>query len=270
MTEEKNVLEIQATKTPSKIRLLGLETGIEHAPTIPFADLPEGHTLEDLQKLLPHPLHQKSRITTHEQAGFVEYVKRHTNPFTQIFCGNPSERPFVTAIFDYDDQNGTPGHQHHQCTYQLPHTPDWKSWTKNNEDRMDQLAFAEFIEGQESNIVEPNGSDLLKMVLNMQARTESKFSSAQRLEDGSIQIAYEEGNNGKGMFELPAEFKLAIPVFEGGDAYEITARLRTRLRSGVLSIFYKLVRPEKRVETAYKDALEAIEKELETTIIRGH
>lgn len=270
MTTETQTLEISAKENPTQIRLLAVQTGIEHAPVVPYADLPENHILESLEDLLPHPLHHKSHVDTHEQTGFIEYTKRHTTPFTQLFCGNPSKNPFVRAIFDYNDQNGTPGHQHHTCQYPMPFTTDWQSWIKYNEESMDQLQFAEFLEDQQDNIVEPQGADLLKMVLNMQARTETNFSSAQRLEDGSIQIAYEEGNKGSGMFELPPEFKLAIPVFQGGDAYTITARLRTRLRSGNLSIFYKLVRPQKRIETAYEDALKAIETALETTIIRGN
>lgn len=270
MTTENQTLEISAKENPTQIRLLNVETGLPHAPTIPFADLPEDHTLENLAELLPYPLHHTKRINTHEQAGFIEYVKRHTTAFTQLFCGNPSKNPFVKAIFDYNDQNGTPGHQHHICEYPMPFTQDWQSWIDHNEKSMDQLQFAEFLEDQQDNIVEPQGADLLKMVLNMQARTETNFSSAQRLEDGSIQIAYEEGNNGTGMFELPHEFNLAIPVFQGGDAYTITARLRTRLRSGNLSLFYKLVNPKKRIETAYEDALKAIETELQTIIIRGN
>jgi hypothetical protein len=44
------------------------------------------------------------------------------------------------------------------------------------------------------------------------------------------------------MFE---RFAIGIPVFHGGSAWSITARLKYRMAAGKVSFFYELVRPDR-------------------------
>lgn len=57
------------------------------------------------------------------------------------------------------------------------------------------------------------------------------------------------------MFEKVA---IGIPVFWNGDAYQITARLRYRVREGKLTFWYELIRSDKTLEHATKQLIEKI------------
>jgi uncharacterized protein YfdQ (DUF2303 family) len=64
-------------------------------------------------------------------------------------------------------------------------------------------------------------------------------------------------------------FSIGIPVFWGGDAYQIDARLRYRVRDGKLTFWYELIRPDRTLEAATRTVIENIKTETGTPLFFG-
>lgn len=114
------------------------------------------------------------------------------------------------------------------------------------------------------------------IALNFKASKQVSYKGATRLQNGTVDIAYSEqvegGAGPQGKINIPETFTVSIPVWAGLDQkkYELEARLRYRVGSGTLSIWYDLNRPHKIVESAFKDTLEQVEKSMgKTPIIFG-
>jgi hypothetical protein len=110
------------------------------------------------------------------------------------------------------------------------------------------------------------------MARTLQAKTDVDFSSAVRLNNGQVQLKYTEqikGTYGNGNVDIPEEFTIAIPVYVGTPRVTIRARLRYRLVSGKLSIWYDLLRPSEVERNAFIGVLDTIKDGLKVNVING-
>ena len=64
---------------------------------------------------------------------------------------------------------------------------------------------------------------------------------------GGVQMSFVQDDDNQTLekMQLFERFSIGIPVFWNGDAYRLDARLRYRVREGVLKFWYELIRPEK-------------------------
>jgi uncharacterized protein YfdQ (DUF2303 family) len=103
----------------------------------------------------------------------------------------------------------------------------------------------------------------------MQFTSTAKFGKSIKLQNGQTQFEYVEDINGtagaKGQLTIPNQFVICLKMFEGAEAYQITANLRTRINNGVLSIWYELVRPHKTVDANTADTIEYIKSKVNCT-----
>lgn len=122
---------------------------------------------------------------------------------------------------------------------------------------MDQAAFAEFIEDNAQNIVEPSSAEILEIAQSLQVKRGVAFESGQRLADGNVQFGYREETTATagsaGQLRIPATLTLALRPFEGGEAYKVTAHFRYRLQGSALTLGFKLQEPAKIREDAFKE-----------------
>jgi uncharacterized protein YfdQ (DUF2303 family) len=140
---------------------------------------------------------------------------------------------------------------------------------------MSQIDFANWIEDNIGDITTvegmPTGAQMLEMALNFEAASEKRFKSGARLQSGGISLEYvdtdDDATRSKmAMFE---RFSLGLRVLQGGEAYEMSARLKYRIRDGGLSIWFELIRPDKVLEAATKDIVEKIKNESGFTLLLG-
>ena len=137
---------------------------------------------------------------------------------------------------------------------------------------MKQADFAKFIEDNLPDIAEPNGSDLLIISRSLEAKKKVDFESAVRLDNGETQFTYNEeikGTAGKGTLEIPEIFVLGIPVFHGGDAYKLEARLRYRINDGQLLMWFDLLRPERLLEDAFNQVIARVKEQLPVMLLEA-
>jgi uncharacterized protein YfdQ (DUF2303 family) len=176
------------------------------------------------------------------------------------------------AIFN-DHRGDQAGWRDDRAVFDCPLSPEWQRWTAASGKQMTQEAFATWIEDNLPDIAMPPAADMLEISRSLEAKKKVNFASGLRLSNGQHQITYEEsieGTAAKGRLMVPEVFSLGIPVLEGGDRYQVEARLRYRIADGgKLSMWYDLLRPQKVLEDAVNFVWRAIEAELSTTIWHG-
>lgn len=237
----------------------------------PIALVPNGVSLEGLEKHLPSPTRTRQRLTVLDAETFIEYVNRFSNEATAVFCNGPEGRTF-NAVIDYH-MPGLPAWGEHMATYRCPITVEWGRWKEQDRKRMDQATFAEFIEDNVKDIVQPDGqsgaptpADMLEISRTLEAKKNISFRQGTRLDNGQVQLTYNEQIDGRagetGQLNIPEQFFIGVKPFLGGDAFCVPARFRYRIQEGRLVMWYELVRADKVLEEAYT----AVRSKIKTAI----
>lgn len=222
---------------------------------------PDGEFV-DAEEFGQRPRRKQEQVTLATSDSLGHYVNKHlVKGATELYADVDTIR--VVAVLD-DSTANNPGWGVHRATLQLRHTPEWKHWLGKDNNLMAQDDFALHIEDGLNEITSPPAADMLELAQTFQANVGVTFSQAIRLADGQRQLTYSEEQTsaaGKhGQIVVPGEFELLLPCFEGGKTYEVTARLRHRLRDGRLTIGYKLVRPHDVLELAFDNELDKLAK----------
>lgn len=224
-----------------------------------------------LERFADNPRRKRAKVTLEDQDSFARYVNQHKLAFVTALFGRISEAGgSFAAIMDYHTQNvlaaegdaiETAGETarwgEHRADFTLAFTPEWLRWTKKDGVPLSQLEFAEMIEDNLPDIMEPRAADLLEIVQDLTAKKDVNFKSTLRLDNGQVGLVYDETiSTGKrdGQIDLPREFTLSIAPFRGSPAVGIKARLRFRINDGVLEFVYRLNQPNKVLETAFDGA----------------
>lgn len=224
--------------------------------------VPEGARLQivDLVKYQERPprLLGESKAATVES--FVDLVKLHEGDSTTIWI-DLAGTPAIVAVFN--DNAAESGWGDHRVTLALQVTDEWKHWSSRDGVQMDQEAFAEHLEDGVQEIVKPDAATMLEIAQSIHATVNATIRSGKRLDNGSVQVQYDEEIDGSagqsGELEIPQEFELAIAPFLGEDTYKVMARLRYRINRGKVTLGYRLERPDAIVV----DALERIKEKLD-------
>lgn len=208
------------------------------------------------------PVRKTGDYTFTETDSLIGYLAKHGRDETEVWGSDKSGT--IRAVIDAHDE-ATPGHEMHTATLRLTHTQDWQEWTKSSGRAMTQVEFAEFIEDHLPNIVEPSAGDMLTIAQSLEAKKSVDFKASTRLQDGNIGLQWEETTTaragGKGQLEIPQRFALGIQVYEGMDAWRITARLRYRIHEGGrLTLSYILDRPDDARREAFSEAVAKVQE----------
>jgi len=199
---------------------------------------------------------------------FAAYVNKYCQEDTLVSI-DTGDRPTVQALIDYHSLSDVK-----LCKHRVNFSPrlskDWLVWTKRNTYKMSQYEFALFVEDQVDVISDPSGAEMLDIATKFKVIRKAHFSKGVNLNSGEIQFTFNSANE-KGTIEVPAEFKIVVQVFEYGEHYELTARLRYRLTDDELIMWYELKRPDLALDKAIESLDAGICKSLDkrVTIIWG-
>lgn len=193
-----------------------------------------------------------TRVSTAES--FIEYLDKHGISGETEVTGRPEAACFKATIDAGTDR--LPGWTEHNVLLQLRETPEWERWKYQSGNFYGQECFAEFIEDNAVNIVEPSSAEILEIVSSLQVRLGVDFESATRLATGDVQFGYRDARTGAsagaaGRLSIPERFALALRRFDGGETYKVEALFRWRLRGKDLSLGYKLQNAEKITTDAF-------------------
>lgn len=235
---------------------------------IPYHIIPEGYKFESLESTLQAPSRKRGTIKLRDAKSFIAYFKKHQ--MGSCIYGTVKPARFVALLDDH--RNDEPGWREHRAIYECPLSAEWQTWQAGNRKPMKQAEFAQFIEDNLPDIVEPSGADMLEISRTLEAKKKINFASGIRLSNGQQELTYEEeiqGTASKGKLQIPELFTLGISVLEGGARYKVEARLRYRIDGGNLVMWYDLLRAHKVHEDAIMEVWRAIQSETKTDIFHG-
>ncbi len=229
----------------------------------------EWQTVDISDQHREQPRRSRGTVDVHDGASFALAVQQRG---TAVVYADEEKLTLVAVL--NDDFDGAPGWRDHRVGLALRSTSEWKGW-KGGQGLGDQQRFAERIEDGGPEIVDPAAAVMMEMAQTFHASVDTKFRSGTRLSTGQTQFLYEEDVKGTagaepGTITIPETFTLGVAPFIGAQPYEVTARLRYRLRAGDLQIGYFLVRPEDVERDAFLAVLADVAAAMpDTAFVRG-
>lgn len=233
-----------------------------------YCVVPPGYQVESLERFRSTPFRKTAKVTLDEAESFIRYFNAHATESSNIY-GQVDPPLFVGVI---DDDGEAAGWKQHRVEYTCPYSKEWAAWKSRDGQGMSQQEFAEFIERNLPDIVEPPGADMLEISRSLQAKKKVNFSSGLRLANGQQELSYEEeiqGTSAKGKLQIPETFQIGVRVLEGGSPYAVQCRLRYRIKDATLVMWYEMVRPHKVLEDAVQEVCDLIERDTTKLIYRG-
>lgn len=234
--------------------------------------LPPGWTHQRLKQdesLLEAPRRTMRTVEAWELSGLISYVNRFKTDKTALYCTH-DKSPSVTARID-DHQKAGPAHAGHICQFPCPVTEEWGRWTGATGKPLDQQKFAEFMEDNIRDIIEPTGAEFMTAITNLSVKRNLEFKSGTRLSDGQVQFAYIETDGAQGQAVVPQKITVGLPIFMGvPKRYAIDARVKYRLeKDGKLILWFELDRPDLSRAAAYAELLQTITEQTGLEIHRA-
>lgn len=232
--------------------------------------LPPGWTMEekDDSKYLPAPKRKIARVKLSDTDSFIDYIKRHGSLATcTVWCiadYKAGKVGFTGIINDHGEQENEPAWRDHRATFSPEFSEEWIRWVGKNKHQFNQVEFAAFIEDNMKDIAgvdgSPTGAQMLEMAISFEANQDMRFKSAIRLQNGGVQMSFVQDDDAQTLQKMQVfdRFSIGLPVFWNGDAYQIDARLRYRVRDGKLTFWFELIRQDKVLEAATKTLIETI------------
>lgn len=266
-------MDQQATSTAQALVEYGKdaikETTIGGIPTVIIPNNSSVHTFEDLiDERLEKPRTIKQNFSALSIDSFIQYYNRFASEHSTIFAD--TEEGKIIAVLDYHQGQTDADWKRHTIVYTCPLTKEWKKWMAHNNEKMEQIEFALFIEDHQRQITNPNGSVMLQIATSLKAKSEVEFKSNMRLDNGETQFTYHENIDGtagnKGQLTIPEVIQLALRPFQNGSPYAIEARFRYRVQSGKLRLWYTLQQPD----ICYEDAVTDLIQKVKDGIQIGH
>lgn len=283
--DTKNIAETLAAELPKpEVLFIDQPNETERAGSVTHIALPKGFTVvkSDNEALLANPRRTAATATLSDEASFTDYVKRHAEPRSTVWCGFNPQNSFLefTAVFDEHDK-GLAGWRAHKAVYKPALSAEWSVWTTHNKQSKSQTAFAEFIEQNEGDILSlegmPTSLQMMKLATEFEARAEQRIKSTVRLQSGGVRLEYI-ADPDKGTVEAMQvfdKFAIGVPVFwtvpkagESVQAYPVKARLRYRLGNGGVTFHYELIRPDLVHQQAAKELIDRIRSAIGETPLR--
>jgi len=213
---------------------------------------------------------KRGRPVVRDAASFLAYWAKHHDDASEVYAD--VEQLSVTAVLDAHSAD-EPGFAEHRLTLTLRRTKAWEEWTSLDGKLLTQDQFANFLEDHLPNLVEPDAATMLEIAQSIKATTKAEFQSSSRLQSGERKFVFTEdvkaSAGSKGDLSIPEVFKIAVPPFEGADAYSMTARFKYRLDRGELHLGFKLEQPEERAKAAFADVLAAIAEDITVPVLNG-
>lgn len=179
-----------------------------------------------------------------EPASFIDYLIKFKSS-TAICRASLSERR-VVAVLDYHGQArmgetdaAVPGRGKHVVTLSCAYDDDYAKWRKVLGGYLGQQEMITFIEDMIHTIAEPAAADLLEAFSDVEIERAVKFKSRRNDKNGNVTFTYEEvdGETKRiGSFTMPDHVTIVAPIFQGGIAVALVAKVRVRMEKGDLQI----------------------------------
>jgi uncharacterized protein YfdQ (DUF2303 family) len=217
----------------------------------------------------------RGTATLHELDDFIKHVERFKVESTSVFVDRNPSTPSMLAVYDYHN-NQEPDFCVHRAVYPFPLADQWVAWTKQSGKSMGQAEFAAWLEEHLADVADPTlagetakafaglfdcrfagHSKLLELSRGLAVHVDERVVQAVNLASGEGSIQYDTSHkDDKGApMKVPGAFLLGLPVFRGGELYQVPVRLRYRTSGGGISWSFSLHRADAVFDDAIKGAV---------------
>lgn len=240
-----------------------------------FVNVPPGYTHKDITDLVEKasatPNRKRGTVHLQDIDSLIAYAGDQNVAGLGYIYANTEART-ITAVFN-DHRHALAGWRDHRAVFTAELTPEFELWKAKNKCPMGQAEFSEFLEDNIADLQGPEGQNLLTVATTIQASTGINFSSARRLQDGQTQLTYNETIDAKagadGALKIPQVFELGLRLFKNGSGYKLKSRLKYRLASGQVKFWYELDRPERVLEAAFDEYVQAVREKSGYAVLIG-
>lgn len=244
---------------------------------------------------LPNPERRRGTASFQELGSFIAHANRFKAPESAVFAEPSPQAPKLTTVLDYhlagaDEDRIKARHGEHRGVYHFPLADEWKTWRGADAKTMNQAQFAEFIEANILDVVDPASAGdgaklfalntgctfaspaaLMTLSRGLAVTVDSKVTNAVNLATGEGQLSYAEEHRDAGgqSLKVPGALLIAVPVFRSGFAYQIPVRLRYRVKDGNVTWTLAMYRPERYFDDAFMGACERVREETALPLFVG-
>ena len=279
---------------PAVVRLEHPDEDSSLAATVLITSCAGGTTVSSIKKLLdeyrtePERRTGTAKLTTVES--FIAHVKRFADNASVVFAS--AEPLALVAVLDYHERGsaGRPRFGTHRSVYEFPISDEWTAWQGSDGKAMPQGDFARFIEDRLADVADPakvgprgkefldlfrvqlaSASKLLELSRGLTVHVGEKTTNAINPATGETTMHFVAEHTEKSgeAVKVPGAFLIGIPVFRGGELYQLPVRLRYRVQSGQVLWFYNLHRVEAVWDAAIDDACDQVAKATGLPLLHG-
>lgn len=303
---QKNIVETTA-ELVTELSQVEVKTVEYEEIKAPFAVVPEGKKLQNLQPLLEsylgRPVRRDGVARLNDLGSFIAHANRFKGAQSALFAELPDImrnergvqcRPSIQCVFDYHAEgfDSDASYGAHKSEYGFEFSDEFLTWMGGSQNVFEsQDAFAEFIEDNIGDVVvyEEGVSDkldeyaamigckfaspsrLMELSRGLAVHVNERVTQKVNINTGERELVYEADHNGEGggKLEVPNAFLLAIPPFKNGAIYSVIVKLRYRVRNGGVRWSFELFRIRNVIESAFTEACARAHDETGLPIFQG-
>lgn len=243
----------------------------------PTLVVPEGYKAVPLESAVynEHSEFPERRVAipvVTDAASFIEYWKLWEDDGSRAFADR--DKGLIVGILDYHlpGSERKPRWGKHRVHLTLKKSAEWATWLKQNKEPMSQIDFATFIEDNAPDITVPNAATFVEIARDMRATADIQLQSKINPTSGATQFQFVDNTKataGAQNVEVPDAFTISIPIYEGMAKIDIKARIRYRVSSGKLVLWYHLYRAEAMEREAFASVAGTIQTAIGRHVFMG-
>jgi len=206
-----------------------------------------------------------------EVDSFIAYLKRWGSERTVIYADTAQLK--LTAVLDEHPAGACEtAWRQHRAVYSCPRAAEWLAWTGQAERPLSQTAFGDWIETRLEDLVGADGfpkpTEMLTIARQLHVKTKGEFRRDINPTNGDS-ILVNKTETTSDSTQIPRAFAIAIPCFEGGDRYQIQARLRFALTDGVPVFAFTLHRCKEIERDAFGEVRAKVAEQTQMLLLAG-
>lgn len=193
--------------------------------------VPEGFRLQDITDPHALPPRIEQRVTVDDADSLIVYANRFSGRQSIIVADLDALKISAELDWHKDNQDDNPLVAQacsHVATLAMRNSEEFARWSEMENKLHDQAAFAEFLDENANDIIDPAPSVMIEISRDLEAKQGVNFKAGVRLENGDRSFRYETETHVKGDLQVPTRFRLSIPLFFGEEPTEIEAAFRFR------------------------------------------